>query len=228
MARSLVLVHTVKPMLDVFDKLGAEYLPGVQLLHVLDEILLERVRLRGHLAPEDADQLRSYAIVGEQIGAGAMLVTCSTLSPCVDDVRPHTRLSIMKIDEAMVAEAVRLGSSIGIIATSLTTLEPTRQQLVKQAQLVGKEIETESVLVNGALPALLSGDGRSHDEKVKLAILDMLDRKDVIVLAQASMSRVLDVLPLADRSSPILASPPIALKALQFLLVDQEPCQTKG
>lgn len=217
MTRSLVLVHTVRPLLGVFDRLGAEYLPGVQLFHVLDEPLLERVYRRGGLALEDAGQLKSYVDIAEQIGAGAMLVTCSTLSPCVDDVRSNTRLPIMKIDEAMINEAVRLGSKIGIVATSPTTLEPTRRLLIAQSQSAGKEIETETVLVDAALSALLRGDGRSHDDMVMSAILNMLNKTDVIVLAQASMARVLDIIPLAHRSVPILASPPLALKSLQSL-----------
>lgn len=219
MTRPLVLVHTVRPLLSVFDSLGAEYLPGVQLYHVLDEPLLERVCRRGALAPEDAGQLKSYADIAEQIGAGAILVTCSTLSPCVDDVRSNTRLPIIKIDEAMIAEAVRLGSKIGIVATSPTTLEPTRRLLLAQSRLAGKEIETETMLADVALSALLRGDNRTHDDMVMSAILSMLNKTDVIVLAQASMARVLDIIPLAYRSFPILASPPLALKSLQSLFL---------
>ena len=43
---------------------------------------------------------------------------------------------------------------------------------------------------------------------------------DVIVLAQASMARVVDTLEPADKIVPILASPPIAMEYLATQLLD--------
>jgi Asp/Glu/hydantoin racemase len=217
-AKRLILIHTISPLLDVFNKLGAELLPGVQLMHVLDEPLLERVRQRGQLAPEDSARLQTHVVVAEEIGAHAILVTCSTVSPCVDDVRPEANIPVMKIDEAMIDEAVARGTKIGVVATNVTTLEPTRQLLEAQADVAAKEIEVELVLVENALPALLSGDGTTHDKLVKEAVLELADRVDVVILAQASMARVLDVIPEAERPVPILSSPHLALERVRELL----------
>jgi Asp/Glu/hydantoin racemase len=222
MEGKLILVHTVSPLLKVFNKMGAELLPGVQLMHVLDEPLLDRVRQRGHLAPEDSEQLLTHVNVAREIGASAVLVTCSTISPCVDDIRPKAGLPVMKIDEKMIAEAVKLGSKIGVVATADTTLEPTRQLLQAQAEASGKQIETELVLVDNALQALLNGDGATHDKLVKQAVLELAEQVDVVVLAQASMARVLDALPEAERPTPILSSPHLALAAIKQLLLDEE------
>ena len=218
MVGRLVLIHTVSPLLQVFTKLGAELLPGVQLMHILDEPLLERVRQRGHLAPEDSVRLQTHVAVAEEIEACAVLVTCSTVSPCVDDVRPNVGVPVMKIDEAMIAEAVATGTKIGVVATNVTTLEPTRQFLQAQADIWGKQTETELVLVEDALPALLSGDGGTHDSLVKKAVLELTQGVDVVVLAQASMARVLDVIPEPQRGVPILSSPHLALRRVKQLL----------
>lgn len=217
-AKRLVLVHTISPLLDVFNKLGAELLPGVELMHILDEPLLERVRQRGQLAPEDSARLQTHVAVAEETGAHAILVTCSTVSPCVDDVRPEANIPVMKIDEAMIDEAVARGTKIGVVATNVTTLEPTRQLLEAQADVAAKEIEVELVLVENALPALLSGDGTTHDKLVKETVLELADRVDVVILAQASMARVLDVIPEAERPVPILSSPHLALERARELL----------
>lgn len=217
-AKRLVLIHTVSPLLDVFNKLSAELLPGVQLMHVLDEPLLVRVRQRGRLAPEDSARLQTHVAIAEGTGADAVLVTCSTVSPCVDDVRPGANIPVMKIDEAMIAEAVAKGAKIGVVATNVTTLEPTRQLLQAQAEVADKQVEIELVLVENALPALLSGDGATHDNLVKEAVLELADRVDVLVLAQASMARVLDVIPEAERPVPILSSPHLALERVRELL----------
>lgn len=219
MVGKLVLIHTVSPLLEVFNRLGAELLPGVQLVHILDEPLLERVRQRGHLAPEDSARLQTHVALAEQIEARAVLVTCSTISPCVDDVRPKAGIAVLKIDEAMIAKAVTIGSKIGVVATNVTTLEPTRQLLYAQADISGKQIETELVLVENALSAFLSGDGSTHDRLVKRAVLELVQGVDVVVLAQASMARVLGVIPEAERRVPILSSPHLALQRVKQLWI---------
>jgi Asp/Glu/hydantoin racemase len=218
MAGKLVFVHTVSPLLGVFHKLGAELLPGVELKHILDEPMVERVRRRGKLAPEDGLRLQSHVAVAEEIGADVVLVTCSTISPCVDDVRPHARIPVLKIDEAMIAEAVASGERLGVVATSATTLEPTRQLLQAEADRSGKRTQVELVLVDGALPALLNGDGATHDRMVKQAVLELARRVDVVLLAQASTARVLDVISEAERPVPILSSPHLALHRVRELL----------
>lgn len=216
--KALVLVHTLSSLVDVFNKLGVELLPGVPLVHIVDEPLLERVRQRGQLSREDSVRLGTHVALAEQTGAGAVLVTCSTISPCVDDIRSEVGIPVMKIDEAMIAEALAQGSKIGVLATNVTTLEPTRQLLQAQADLADKQVEVELVLVENALPALLEGDGATHDSLVKGAVYELAERVDVVILAQASMARVLNVIPEAGRQVPILSSPHLAMERARQLL----------
>jgi hypothetical protein len=91
--------------------------------------------------------------------------------------------------------------------------------LQAQAEAAEKQIDVELVLVEGALPALLSGDGATHDKLVKQAVLELSGRVDVVVLAQASMARVMEVIPEADRRVPVLSSPHLALDRVHQLLV---------
>jgi Asp/Glu/hydantoin racemase len=221
MADLLVLVHTVPPLIEVFNHLAADILPGVRVLHVLDEPLLEHVRQRGRLATEDAFRLATHAQEAARIGAAAMLVTCSTVSPCVDEVRNQAELPVLRIDEVMIREAVQTGALVGVIATNRTTLEPTRQLLLAEAARVGKRIEVKSVMVEGALPALLSGDGATHDHLVLQAVVELAKRAEVVVLAQASIARVVSVLPQDALPVPVLSSPHLALRQVAELLKEQ-------
>lgn len=207
----LVLVHTVPQLIVYFDELCMKLLPDFRAMHVLDEPLLERVRQRGEIAPEDSRHLQEIATVAEHIGAQAILVTCSTISPCVDDIRTSTRIPIIKIDEAMIAKAVREGTKIGVIATNPTTLNPTQQTLQAEAAKVNRPIETRLVLVEHAFEALMREDVVTHDRLVKNAVLELETQVDVIVLAQASTACILNVLPEEKRLTPILSSPHLAL-----------------
>jgi hypothetical protein len=60
----------------------------------------------------------------------------------------------------------------------------------------------------------MSGNGARHDAIVAAALKELATKVDVIVLAQASMARVVDTLAAADRMVPILASPGIAIQHL--------------
>jgi len=217
MAKLIVLVPTVPPLVGVFDRLAAELLPGVKIMHILDEPLLERIRRRGRLASEDSERLDTHVALAQEVGASAVLVTCSTVSPSVDGMRPAD-IPVMKIDEAMIEQAVAAGARIGVVATNQTTLEPTRRMLQTQAERVGRSIQVELSLVENALPALMKGDGATHDRLVKQAVMEIMGRADVVVLAQASMARVLDVIPQEERKVPVLSSPHLALGRLREML----------
>ena len=218
MPNRVAFIHTVPPLVPVFTQLGADLLPGVILYHILDEPLVERVRRRGVLAPEDAERLAIHVEAAAEIGAEVVLVTCSTISPCVDAIRAGAPIPVLKIDEAMIAEAVRLGCRIGVVATSRTTLEPTRMLLAAEAQRAGKTIDVDLVFVDEALSALLAGNGETHDRLVKSAVTALAGRSDVVVLAQATMARVLSVIPEGARPVPILSSPHLALAQVRDLL----------
>ena len=224
MKSKLVLVHTVAPLVSVFDKLGEELLPATQLVHILDEPLLQVIQGRGRLAAEDSARMAEHVAMAERAGASAVLITCSTVSPCVDEVAAESSIPVMKIDEAMIARAVAHGPLIAVIATAASTLEPTLQLLQAAAKSQGRDVEITLVLVESALSALLAGDGPAHDGLVKKAVLEHSRSADVVILAQASMARVLEAISAAERTVPILSSPHLALEQVGRLLasVDQE------
>ena len=216
--RKLVLLHTLPPLIDLFSRLASEILPDVKPVHILDEPLLERINWRGGLAVADAERVQQHRLMAGDIEADVMLVTCSTISPCVDQVRAWKGIPIIKIDEAMIKEAVRSGRHIGVLATANSTLEPTRQLLLAQSQLTGQSITLDLRLVDGALTALLSGDNENHDRLVRAAIIELSKHSDVVMLAQASMARVLSAIPVAEQRVPLLSSPHLALDQVRRLI----------
>jgi Asp/Glu/hydantoin racemase len=133
------------------------------------------------------------------------------MGPAVDSIVRERGWPVLRVDEAMADEAVRLGRRIGVVATLATTLRPTADVVRRRAEAAGREIALESVLVDGAFAALKSGDLETHDRLVRGALEALVDRVDVIVLAQASMARVGASLPaVVTERAPILSSPRLA------------------
>lgn len=210
--------HEQDPRPGAHHWLGAELLPDVRLLHILDEPLLERVRQRGQLAPEDGRRIAEHTAIAKEVGAAAVLVTCSTISPCVDEARRLASIPVVKIDDAMIAQAVATGNRIAVVATNRTTLEPTRQALEAEAARTGRSVQVALTLVEGAIDALMAGDGATHDGLIRTAVLKVAGQAQVVVLAQASMARALDVIPTEDCPVPVLSSPHLALQEVERIL----------
>ena len=213
MPKKLVLLHTVPGLVGTFSNLAREYLPaGVELLHIADEILLKAVLAQRGLSPFVYRRVADHVIAAETAGAGAVMFTCSSISPCADVARRLVGIPILKIDEPMVDKAIGLGSRIGVIATAPTTLKPTTELVQAKAEAAGKQVEVEAALCSDAYTAMLAGDVDTHHRLVRGIIQDLMARNEVIILAQASMAPVVDTIPAAEQKVPILSSPRLALE----------------
>ena len=129
-----------------------------------------------------------------------------------------SRVPVLRVDRPMAEKAVAMGQRIGVIATVQTTLEPTSDLIQRCADEKAKDIKLTMRLCEGAFEALMNGDAEKHDAMVNAALRELMTEVDVITLAQASMARVVDALPDAEKRVPILASPPLAIDYLATIL----------
>ncbi len=219
MKQKLAFIHTVSSLVGLFNDLSKELLPGVEVFHISDEMLLKVVLAQGGLSPFIFQRVAEHAVAAERAGATIVQCTCSSISPCVDASRPFVSAPVLKIDEPMVNAALHIGSRIGIAATAPTTLKPTTDLVQARAAAMGVAVEVESVLCEGAYDALFSGNPQKHDEIVSGVLRGLMARNDVIILAQASMARVANAIPAAEQHVPILSSPRLAMEHVRELLV---------
>ncbi|MDI6696110.1 MAG: aspartate/glutamate racemase family protein [Anaerolineales bacterium] len=219
MSARVVYIHTVPSLVTPFNELSKELLPAeVDWFHIADEMLLKLVLAEGGLTPFIFRRVAEHVVAAYEAGATLIQVTCSSISPCVVASRPMVPVPVLKIDEPMVDQALLLGTRIGVAATVPTTLKPTSELVFERAKHWGKEVEVESVLCEGAFSALMAGDGETHDRIVRQRLRDLMDRTDVILLAQASMARVAATIPPEEQKAPILSSPRLAVEHLRKLL----------
>src|SRR6185312_4124762 len=153
--------------------------------------------------------------------ADAVLVTCSSIGPAVDASRPFVPVPVLRVDEPMADEAVRLGRRVGVLATLPTTIEPTAELVERRAIAAGEEVEVLARVADGAFDALSGGDRERHDTLVGDALRELAGEADVIVLAQATMARVADALPEGDLRVPVLSSPRLGVQRLAETLLEK-------
>ena len=221
MTRKVGMVHTVSKLVPMFEELAGEVMPGTEIIHLVDEGLLKDIVAGGELTPERVSRLASLASFAEASGAEAVMLTCSTVGPGVDTAQESVDVPFLKVDEAMADRAVELGPRIGVIATLHTTLTPTSDLVRDRASAQGREVQVETVLCQGAFEALGAGDTDTHDSIVIENLKELMGRVDVVVLAQASMARVAELIPMRRRSFRYLSSPRLGVERLRSVVAGE-------
>ena len=218
-AKKLALLHTSPVLTPLFASLCAKWMPEVKIFHMVDESLIKSTIEAGKLQKVTIRRLIGQVGSGFDGGADAVLVTCSSIGPGVEIAQTVFDRPVIRVDEAMARKAVEEGQRIGVIATLSTTLAPTSALVRRKAQEAGKQVDVVECLCDGAFEAVMAGDTATHDRIVADALTNRLRGVDVIVLAQASMARVLEGLPPGAVKAPVFASPELGVKAAREVLL---------
>jgi Asp/Glu/hydantoin racemase len=184
---------------------------------MVDESLIRNTIAAGSLTKATARRVFHLIESAQQAGADMALVTCSSIGKAVELARPLIDIPVLRVDEPMAAAAVAAGRRVGVAATLRTTLEPTLELIEDTANRSHKRIEMTPCLCEGAFEALLAGRTDQHDRLVSDAIKQLARDVDVVVLAQASMARVVAELPVNGRA--ILSSPRLAVESVREQLL---------
>ena len=81
-------------------------------------------------------------------------------------------------------------------------------------------VEITPLLAGGAYQKLMAGDKAGHDADLAAALGKLAAQVDVVVLAQASMARVVPSLP-TDQQRKCLTSPRLGMERVQAMLKEQ-------
>ncbi|NBK22264.1 MAG: Asp/Glu racemase, partial [Spirochaetia bacterium] len=145
-----------------------------------------------------------------------IVVTCSTLTPTVQLIRPFVGVPVVAIDDAMSEEAVKIGGKIKVVATAMSTIQPTINKLQQEADKAGVSITVDAQDHEVAYTAMRAGDMKTHDRLV-LEMIEGVRGYDCIVLAQASMGHLQHQ---AEKIAgvPVLASPILCCEKVKRIL----------
>ena len=214
----LAIIHTTPATVESMKALASEVLPGCDLVNFVDDSILPQLASNGGDLREVEERLIHYARFAEQVGADVILEACSSVGEVVNKMQAAVSIPIVRIDEAMAEEAVQRGNRLGVAATLQTTLAPTARLLQAKAAAAGRQVEITPLLIEGAYQKLMAGDREGHDTLLIEKLQDLARDMDVVVLAQASMARVLPGIPEAERSK-FMSSPRLAMQRVEKEIV---------
>jgi len=215
--KKLTTLHTVASVVGPIGELIRELMPDIDVCNIVDETIIKDLIARGTLTDRMRRRVCDHIIWASQSGADAVLLTCSSISPCADDAAAMVDIPVIKIDEAMARSAVAQGTRVAVAATLRSTLEPTAALLAAKAAEADKAVQIVPHLCEGAFDAAMAGDVDQHDQLVGGCLTQLCAEADVVVLAQASMARALaklgDKLPV-----PVLTSPRLGVEWARDML----------
>ena len=210
----LFLIHTSATLVEPFKKLCDELIPHVDVQNIADDSLIRDVIAEGTVTDSVSQRLQQHLQSAASSGADMIMVTCSSIGGAAESSQSCVSVPVVRVDQAMADQAVATGARVGVIATLPTTLAPTADLIKRRAQVAGKSVEVIAKLCDGAFGELMRGNAPEHDHMVREALEELMQDVDVIVLAQASMARVVAQLPDDATRKPILSSPRLAIEAL--------------
>lgn len=215
--KRVALIHTVRSVLDGFEPQLREALSGPVLIHnIFDDFLATDPAVLGFFSDVNKRRLANDLANAELTGADLIVVTCSTLTPAVEELRTAMNVPVLAIDDAMCRKAVGYGSRVLVMATARSTLEPTTAKIRDEAAKAGVTVDMRTLLREKALAALKAGDGEAHDRILEEAAGE-IGGADAVVLAQASMARA-EARIAAACGLPVLTSPSLCIAEAKRLL----------
>lgn len=221
MSARVAFVHTVCGIEGTFTSLARRHLPeGTTLTHIADESLIKRILAAGGLSEPVERRVCDHVAAAVVAGADYVQLTCSSVTPVVPRAQEKVSVPVLAIDTPMIEEAVRRYERIGVIATNPGTLTPSTEQVHRVAERAGRTVEVTPVLCSEAYAAFFSGDLERHDRLVREQLAGLMERADVVLLAQASMARVVESLDESEQRVPVLTSPEPAMKHLAELMAN--------
>jgi len=217
MSKKVAVIHTFLYSVEDLKKLFKDKLPEVEMINIIDDSLLQESLINKGMTKAVVRRITQYALIAESMGVDAILNQCSSVGEAVDIVRNIINIPYLKIDEPMARQAVKLGSKIAVIATAISTIEPSTRLVENVAKQMNINVVVKKYFAIGAYEALLQENNRDKHNRIVIDTIEKASKEnDVIVLAQGSMYHLLPLL--KHIQTPILTSLESGVEQLRSVL----------
>lgn len=217
MSKKVAVIHTFLYSVEDLKKLFKDKLPEVEMINIIDDSLLQESLINKGMTRAVVRRITQYALIAESMGVDAILNQCSSVGEAVDIVRNIINIPYVKIDEPMARQAVKLGSKIAVIATAISTIEPSTRLVENVAKQMNINVVVKKYFAAGAYEALLQENNRDKHNRIVIDTIEKASKEnDVIVLAQGSMYHLLPLL--KQIQIPILTSLESGVEQLRSVL----------
>jgi Asp/Glu/hydantoin racemase len=209
----IALIHATPVAIDPIREAFASSWAQAQITNLLDDSLSTDLAAEGHLGERMIERFVTLAQYCAAYGANAILFTCSAFGVAIEAARASVNIPVLKPNEAMFAEALEAGRSMGLLSTFEPSIPSMVRELEQEAVRCNAHLSIRTRSVPEAMAALQGGDAETHDRLIAQASAEFGDC-DVLMLAQFSMARAAARLPRRS-GQRLLTSPHSAVARLK-------------
>ena len=160
----VALIHaTPVAMAPVQAAFAADW-PEAEITNLLDDSLSADLAKIGSL---DEAMIGRFHELGEYVrrnGAEAILFTCSAFGEAIESVaRKLSPLPVLKPNEAMFDEAIRIGGKVGLLGTFEPSMPSMAREFAASLAATESDATLEMACVPEAMIALRNGDADHHN-----------------------------------------------------------------
>ncbi len=208
----IACIHATPLAVGPVDRAFRKWVPEWERRDMIEERLLS-------LQGEGEEAFSVFAATlkrAEMEDPSAILTTCSLYTKQLPRARKSILKPVLGIDEPMIERAVEIGGKIGLVGSLSTAIEATANLITECARTRGRAIDIATrMLVDPNLCSTPEGV-RELAENLRA----MADRVNAVVVVQASLSPVADLLS-DEENKRVLTSPCLAIARLQNILKEQ-------
>ena len=212
----VALLSSTRAVFSPMEAAFRDIFPEVQIIHLLDETLLEDFRQDGGLSARSRRKALQMAMTAQDAGVDGILVTCSTLSPSVDDFRPFMVIPVVKIDEPVVECVVQSADSVALLATAESVLKSVEPLVQAKAREFGREVSVRR-FVRGDIWPLFLKDPAAFYRRVGETAAQAAKECQAVILTQVSIAPGREYVEAGLRDR-VFVSPVYAVQAIRRIL----------
>ena len=213
----IALVHPLQPPLRAAEDAFREFWPEAHCINILDDSLPDDLLIEGANSAGIRRRITTLLRYAAELKVSGILFTGSGFGPLLDELAPSLPVPLLKPNQAMYEEALKIGGRLGMLVTFPAAADAMRQDFAAAADAAGVKTELEIACVPEAFVQLRAGQLAEHNRLLAQAA-SRLSACKAILMAQFSTAQAAGSVAAAVKV-PVLTSPGSAVKKLRGMLV---------
>jgi Asp/Glu/hydantoin racemase len=211
----VVMIHAVAESMQPTKLAFQEVFPEAELVNLLDEGLF--LDFDDQLTPSLRRRMTQLICYSAEHGAQAIGLACSVYTPMVEMLCGVVDVPIISSYGPVMAEALRVGHRVGLIAAVPATLRDTKYFLQKAAREIGASTEVYPRLAEDLMDVKRYEGEAAFCRRLAEEVDKLAPHVDGVLLTQFSMASALTHLR-STASVPVLSAPHSSARRLKALL----------
>ena len=209
----IVLIHATPVSIDPIQLAFKEQWPDAETVNLLDDSLGKDLNSGDFERDLIEHRIVTLGKYGERIGADGILYSCSAFGREIDVAKKQLQIPVLKPNEAMFEEAIKIGGKIGMIATFKPSIPSMDKEFYSLTEALTRKVQLDSIFVDGAMTALAQGNLEMHNRLIQEASTIFAGYR-AVMLAQFSASQASKVVE-DQLGCTVLTSPLSAVRKLK-------------